>query len=135
MKCRHFFYLILFIVGCSDQDTTNSKLFSPKVNYTNGYILPKEKCPNPKSILVNEPKPILAGRPLIRKTNQNIKLAGIPTKVKVGEPIVHEVGKGSILKPIISKVVGTIKKAGLPEVVIAKDPDAKDVNPSKFSFL
>ena len=85
MKCRHFFYLILFIVGCSDRDSINTKLFSPKVIYTKGYILPKEKCPNPKSFLVNEPKPIVAGKPLISKTNQNIKLAGNPILVKVGE--------------------------------------------------
>jgi hypothetical protein len=47
---------------------------------------------------------------------------------------VNIVGKGNIMKPITSKGIGTIVTAGIPEVVIAKDPDAKDVNPSNFSF-
>ena len=134
MKYRHFFYLILFIVGCSDQDKINTQLFSPKVIYTKGYVLPKEKCPNPKSFLVNEPKSIDAGKPTISQTNQNIKLAGNPILVKVGQPIVNIVGKGNIMKPISYRGIGTIITAGIPEVVIAKDPDAKDVNPSNFSF-
>jgi ligand-binding sensor domain-containing protein len=135
-KLFYFFVLVMFVLGCNQQQTqTKQNTFAPKVVEVNGYIVPKDSMSQPKVVLVDEKKikKIPVGKPKVVLTNANIHVA-ISTNIhKAGIPKICTPGKDSFLLPKTVPAISIPKRAGIPEVTIAKDPHINDNNPQSFS--
>jgi len=111
--------------------------FGPKVVEAHGYVVPADSLSAPKVIPVDESKlkRVPAGRPKVVATNTNIHPAGTPRVVVAGTPRVCTPGQDTFQLPRTVPAVDSPFVAGVPEVVLAKSPIAKDRNPQNFNFL
>jgi len=110
----------------------NFVAFSPTVVHVKEHIIPHNSMANPKVVLVNKPKTILAGKPTIIYTNTNVKPVGKPKVLLVGKSKVFTLGQDTLLLPKILPSIEHPFLIGIPEVVIVKDAHVKDRNPNNF---
>ncbi len=87
----------------------------------------------PKVIPAGNPRIVRAGKPKVVPTNTNVHPAGTPRVVIAGVPRVCTPGKDSFSVPRSVPAIDSPFMAGIPEVVIAKEPYTKDRNPQNFS--
>src|SRR6185503_4285845 len=107
--------------------------FAPKIVEAHGYVVPKDSVAEPKVVPVGKPKVMPAGKPKVVLTNTNVHPAGIPKVVTAGVPRVCTPGQDSFSLPKTVPAIDSPFLAGIPEVVIAKEPYTKDQNPYNFS--
>ncbi len=109
--------------------------FAPNSFESKGYAFPMDSASEPVVIPIDESKltKIKIGKPKAVSTNTNIHPAGIPKIVVAGIPKVCIPGQDSFSLPLTVSAVDRPLVAGIPEVVIAKDPAVKDQNPGNFS--
>jgi two-component system sensor histidine kinase ChiS len=104
-----------------------------KIIETTDLSVSKENISKPVLEQLGKPKVGLAGKPQIVLTNRNIHLAKIPPKTTARIPIEIAYNLDTLTLPKSIKALGKSLLAGIPEVVIAKDPYIKDKNPENFS--
>jgi len=79
------------------------------------------------------PKKVLAGQPKIVSTNTNVHPVSGLKQIPAGIPMVYTPGQDSLLLPKTVLAIDSPFIAGVPEIVIAKDPYIRDQNPENFS--
>ncbi|MCX6294549.1 MAG: triple tyrosine motif-containing protein, partial [Bacteroidetes bacterium] len=128
-------FLTVSAVSCNQrQNKAPAGIFAPKVTEAKGYSVPKDSISEPVTVPAGIPKTVKAGNPIINLTNLNVHIAGQPEITVVGLPKINTPGTDTFLLPKTIITKGIIKRAGIPEVLIAKDAAAKDINPANFSF-
>jgi len=135
---KHFTLVfgLLIIISCiREQDQKRPSTFAPKVVETKGYVVPESRIVEPKVILLDESKlkRIPVRKPKVVLTNTNVHPVGIPKIVISGKPRIVTPGQDTFSLPKIVPAIDSPFVAGIPEVVIAKDPYTKDQNPQNFS--
>jgi ligand-binding sensor domain-containing protein len=126
--------IFLFMTACNrSQEEQKPNLFSPKVVEAKGYVVPKDSMAEPKVVPAGKPNVVKAGKPEVVLTNTNVVAAGSPQEFRIGLPTVFTPGKDTILLPKSVPANGHTYTGGIPEVVVAKDPRIKDINPKNFS--
>jgi len=135
MKPIYSVFLFSIVFSCKDNNKTDRTFFPPKVVEAKGHVVPPGSMAEPKVIPVNESKltKILVGKPDVVATNTNIRPAGVPQSVLAGPPRMCTPGKDTFLLPTTVTVIDKPFVAGIPEIVIAKDPYSKEQNPQNFS--
>ncbi len=124
----------MFLFSCSQkEERERPNTFAPKVIETKGYVVPKDSVTEPKVILAAKPTIVKAGNPKVVPTNTNIVLVGKPKIILIGKPRVITPGKDTFLLPKIVPAINIPFLAGIPDVVIAKDPHINDNNPQSFT--
>ena len=128
-------FLTVAAVSCNQrQNKAPAGIFAPKVTEAKGYSVSKDSISEPVTVPAGIPKMVKAGNPTINLTNLNVHIAGQPEITVVGLPKINTPGTDTFLLPKTIITKGIIKRAGIPEVLIAKDAAAKDINPANFSF-
>ncbi|MBC7865879.1 MAG: hypothetical protein IAF38_23090, partial [Bacteroidia bacterium] len=125
---------IIFFTSCTESTKQRPNSFAPKVTEAKGKWINPDSVEKPKTILAGIPVTVKAGQPTVNPTNLNVHIAGEPKVTLAGTPKVCTPGQDSFSLPKTIPAIGKTKPAGIPEVVIAKDAAAKDVNPANFSF-
>jgi len=135
-KMLRYIAVFLFFVGCSQkQEQKNIATFIPKVVSAKEHIVSKDSMAKPTIILIDEstfPK-IPAEETIILPTNSNVKIVGAPRIVIAGVPLSIDLGSNSFKIPKALTVINNSFVAGTPEIIIAKDPYVKELNPQSFS--
>jgi ligand-binding sensor domain-containing protein/serine phosphatase RsbU (regulator of sigma subunit) len=126
--------LFVFLLSCDNDEKKQEISFAPKVTEAKGYTIPNDSVQEPKKILAGVPITIKAGTPKVNPTNLNVHTAGQPKIIVAGLSKINTPGTDTFLLPKTRITKGKTKPAGIPEVTIAKDAGAKDVNPANFSF-
>jgi ligand-binding sensor domain-containing protein/serine phosphatase RsbU (regulator of sigma subunit) len=127
--------LLVFLLACNNKEkNSSSNTNAIKVVEARGYKVPKDSVQQPKTIPAGIPTTVKAGTPKVNPTNLNVHIAGQPKIIVAGLPKINTPGTDTFLLPKPIATIGKTKLVGIPEVVIAKDADAKDVNPGNFSF-
>jgi ligand-binding sensor domain-containing protein/serine phosphatase RsbU (regulator of sigma subunit) len=126
--------LFAFLLSCNNNEKKQQISFAPKVTEAKGYTVPKDSVSEPKTISASIPITVKAGKPIVNPTNLNVHIAGTPKVNSAGLPKIYTPGTDTFSLPKTILAKGKTKPAGIPEVVIAKDAAAKDVNPANFSF-
>ena len=126
--------LFAFLLSCNNNEKKQQISFAPKITEAKGYLVPKDSVSEPKTIPAGIPTTVKAGAPKVNPTNLNVHIAGQPKIIVAGLPKINTPGTDTLLLPKTILTIGITKPAGIPEVVIAKDAAAKDVNPANFSF-
>ena len=132
----YFISVLIFLFSCSrPQELSIPSSFNPKVVEAKGYVVPKDSLDEPKVILIDESKlkKIPVGKPKVVLIHSNIHLAGTPKVIKAGIPRVSTPGQDIYSLPETYSAIDNPIVAGIPEVVLAKDPAMKDQNPHSFS--
>ena len=124
----------LSIASCTEQNNPVPRSSSLKSTLTKGYTIPKDSIRITKKTPAGKPFTVKAGKPKVSKVDQNTILAGEPRIISARNPILKTPGTDTFLLPKVIPTKGIIIKAGLPEVVLAKDATAKDINPGNFLF-
>ncbi len=139
MKIYFLGILVLtFVASCSKkQNQASHHTNAPKVVAAKGYVVPKDSMDEPKVILIDEKKlrRLPVGEPTVVPTNTNVHPVGIPKIVEAGIPRVITLGQDTFPLPKTVPAIHNPTKAGIPQVVIAKDPTLIDPNPQSFSSL
>jgi ligand-binding sensor domain-containing protein/serine phosphatase RsbU (regulator of sigma subunit) len=125
---------LVFLFACNEEESKLQISFAPKVIEAKGYLVPKDSVSEPITVPAGIPITIKAGQPKVNPTNLNVHIAGQPKIIVAGLPKINTPGTDTFLLPKTIPALGKTKPAGIPEVVIAKDAAAKDVNPANFSF-
>ncbi len=129
-----YFIVILLFFSCNQQNK-QTKTNPIKVVEAKGYVVPKDSILPPEVIVIKENnlKKINLKKPKRLQTNTNIHAVGIPKITKAGNPKICIPGKNKFQLP--KKVIATHHsiKAGIPDIVIAKDAHTKDQNSQNFS--
>jgi ligand-binding sensor domain-containing protein/serine phosphatase RsbU (regulator of sigma subunit) len=145
IKNNYYFYpmrnfaIILFslviIWACNSKKKNQTQSSGPKVVEAMGYVVPKDSMAAPKVIMVDESKlkKVPVGKPKFVDTNTNVHVAGVPQFIKAGTPRVCTPGQDTFLLPKVLPALDSSFVAGIPEVVITKDPRINDNNPQSFA--
>jgi len=137
-----YFSFFFLIVACTQQQEQKPQnTFAPKVVEAHGYVVPKDSMAEPKVIPAGKPKTINIKLQTLKviPTNTNIHIAGKPKIIIAGTPRIITPGTDTFPLPKTTPLsfgegqgVRSVV-AGIPEVVIAKDPYIRDNNPQNFS--
>ncbi|MGZ4075935.1 MAG: two-component regulator propeller domain-containing protein [Bacteroidia bacterium] len=125
----------MFAFSCKQNKQEQNKYpYTPKIIFTQGKKISPDSVLKPKIIPAGIPKMITAGKPTIIPTNLNVHIAGTPKIILTGPVKINIPGKDTFSLPKTVPAKGIARKAGRPEIVLAKDMVSKDQNPSNFSF-
>ena len=130
------FTILLFVVACENGHKNQYTARQLKSEEFKGVRIDSSRVLKPRVVSAGKPDIIRAGKPDIKLTNLNVNMAHAPKVVLAGKPRVITPGVGAFPKPrVISlgDISSRTKLAGLPDIVIAKDPANKDQNPANFS--
>jgi len=121
------FIPLLFFSCHRQQEQAQQNSFAPKVVEAHGYIIPKDSMPPPTVVMVDEKKlkKIPAGKPTVVPTNTNVHPAAKPKVAIAGMPDTCTPGQEGFVLPRVVPAIDSPFGAGVPEVVIARDPDSK----------
>jgi two-component system sensor histidine kinase ChiS len=135
---RLLLLLLLFIVaGCREsKKETKTKSFVPVVCKTSGYRMPEDSISLPVVVALEENKlkktPI--GNPKVFST-ANIQFNQLkPIVINAGKPKKCRPGSDGLILPKTVPAIDSPFIAGMPEIIIAKDPYIKDQNPQNIGF-
>ncbi|MES2130801.1 MAG: two-component regulator propeller domain-containing protein [Bacteroidota bacterium] len=129
-----FIFFLFFLFACNGKVKQHQISFAPKVTEAKGYIVPKDSESEPKTIPAGIPITVKTGQPKVNPTNLNIHIAGQPKIISAGLPKINTPGIDTFLLPKTIPAIRKTKPTGTPEIIIAKDAAAKDINPANFSF-
>jgi two-component system, sensor histidine kinase ChiS len=126
--------MFLFIACTEQKDHQFYDTESPKVVEANGYVVSKDSISEPQVISIDERNlvKVPVGKPIIVLANTNVHIAGEPKVILAGKPKICTPGKNNFLLPKIVPAIERPFKAGIPEVIIAKDAYIKDQNSQNF---
>ena len=126
----------LIICSCNRKpEQQSANVFTLKVEESKGFEVPSDSLIEPLVIPVDESKlrKVKGGLPNVVAANTNVHSAGNPNSVVAGAPKVCTPGQGDYSMPKILTAMDSSYLAGVPAVVIAKDPSVKDQNSQNFS--
>jgi ligand-binding sensor domain-containing protein/class 3 adenylate cyclase len=129
--------LIVLLVSCSGGVFKNEVVpgHEIKVLPALGRVVRSDTIRAPEHIEIEEhqPKSKKAGDPEYSSTGQDIYTASKPRVAEAGIPKICTPGLDTFQLPVIKTAKGLRIIAGVPEVILAKDPYIKDHNPGNFS--
>ncbi len=135
-KTLKILVLVFLSTACTQhQKQVLPNINEPKVVESHGYVVPKDSITEPQVIAVDERKlaKIPVVNPTVIPTSINVHVAGLPKSFLPGKPRIRTPGQDGFLLPKAVPVTERSFKAGIPEVVIAKDAFIKDENAQNFS--
>lgn len=136
MKGFYPLLLVALIYACTPSKEQTENTDTIKVVEAQGFQLPNDSLRPPTVVLVDKNKltKVRAGKPKTTPLKTNVRPAGKPTVRRAGKPRTCTPGKDSIKLPITFPASGKEVMAGIPQVVIAKEPFVRDLNPQNFSI-
>ncbi|WP_154859582.1 two-component regulator propeller domain-containing protein [Cyclobacterium xiamenense] len=129
-----FSVLVVWLLSCSPhvkQDLPDAS--APTVSEVRFQAMPKERLDAAVVVPAGSPTVIKAGKPRVVPRYSNVRVAGIPKKVKAGVPEKKEPGKNGLPLPKTMPAAFVPAKAIIPEVVSAGEAYQKDENSHNFS--
>lgn len=128
-----FLTCITLLLSCEQpQDVSKANQLRLKVVPAIGYTVPADSLQVPKSVPAGKPTIVKAGKPEIVPTGTNVVPVGEPFPIEVGIPTVIVPGTNGIDLPETKTAIHRSVMAGLPKMVLAKEPEMSDPNPQKF---
>lgn len=128
--------LLLLFLSCNRPDAKkNLPAFAPETTVIHGCVIPSDSISEPHLIVAGKPRVIVAGKPVEVPASENIVTASGPLPVSAEIPEASTPGEKGLSLPrvIVSTAVPIL--SGIPEVVLAKNPGSKDINPKNFHFF
>lgn len=142
-KCIAWFIVIVIAILFASCTSENNRSDNESVNTGTPNSIPMISINNDSLTIITPgqesvplPQKFTAGQPKVVPTNTNIHKIPELKEIKVGQPLVLTPGQDTIPLPqTISINFDSVPviTAGIPEVVIAKDPFIRDQNPQNFS--
>ena len=80
---------LVFLFACNEEESKQQVSFAPKVTEAKGYTVPKDSVSEPKTILAGIPIKVKAGQPIVNPTNLNVHIAGQPKIIVAGLPKIN----------------------------------------------
>lgn len=116
-------FVFTFLFSCHNEEKNLRQTTAPKVVEAKGYVVPKDSMAEPVVIPVDESKltKVPVGEPMVVPTNTNIHIAITTNIHKAGTPRICTPGKDTFLLPKTVPAIDSLFKAGIPEIVQAKD--------------
>ena len=127
--------ILLFILfaSCTQAEKKNIALQQiDERTKIKGYEVPQELIAKPRVVLAGKPKVVRALNPTIVKEKKHSTGNAEPSKSIAGVPQVCTPGQNGFSTPIRITATGVTFFSGNPEMVVAKDPSSKDINPHGF---
>lgn len=133
---RILFILILIIlsISCNNETNTSKDLYSLQFSASKTAIVFADSVKKPFQFIAKRPFINKVRTPETHYLNLNTSLASKTQIIFKESPIVQTPGVGKFLSPQIIAAKGSKKLAGMPEVILAKDPASKDINSANFSY-
>ena len=130
-----FLSFLLFACNREKKQQSSVDFMPPEVVEARAYVVPQDKMAPPVITPAKEIKSKATSKPKVITLNPNIHPAGRAIIVSAGPPKICTPGQGGFALPTIIAAVDSTIKAGIPEVVLAKDPQMKENDPASFSVF
>ena len=126
--------LIILSVCCNQKKDSSTDLYTPQFSISKTAIVFSDSVKKPFQIKAIPAFVNKVGIPSTQYLNLNSNLGSKPRTIFTESPIVQTPGIGKFLSAQTVLAKGSKKLAGMPEVVLAKDPASKDINSANFSY-
>ena len=132
---KYFAFTILFFFGCAEKNSKPGNLISttPKTRLAKGYLIPKDSLALPEIKIIPPPKIVRAGVPKTVTINPEFIEIKNPEAVLAPSPVICKPGYNSFTAAKIQQAKPEITVALLPEVIPAKIPSSKEINPENIT--
>lgn len=136
---KKIFYIVVSVSllngACERQQGQKKRTdpYAPTEVEATGYTVPRDSMIPPKVVPIKGAKSITGTKPKAIHLHSNIYPVGAPRVIQAGMPVICTPGKDSFKLPTVVPAIDSPIIAGLPEVVVAKDPQIKDNNTASFS--
>jgi ligand-binding sensor domain-containing protein len=130
------FIILLLFFSCSSKKKQSQPSFTPKVVEAHGYVVPEDSIAEPTVIIPANAAstwPVEVVKPNVAVTNTNVFPAPIPIVVMDEVAEVCIPGQDGFSLPQTVPVVDSPFMAGIPKIVSARQPYAKEQNSQNFS--
>jgi hypothetical protein len=136
-KIIYFFLLCLLQISCKSkkQEQETPDFPPPEVFDAKPYVVPQDKMAPPQITPAIETVSKVVSKPKVTTLASNVFSVGKPKVVIAGAPKICTPGENGYSLPDTVPAVGSTVPAGLPEVLLVKDIQAKDNNSASFTPL
>ena len=126
--------LIILTVCCNQKKDSSTDLYTLQFSVSKTANFFSDSVKKPLQIKAFPPFTNKVGTSETKYLNLNSCLASKPQTIFQESPIVQTPGQGKFLAAQEVLAKGSKKLAGMPEVVLAKDPASRDINSANFSY-
>ncbi len=125
--------IFLFFISCRFSNHSNNQQIKNLYEFeAKGYTVPDDSLQPPVVTPAVVQKTFTVGKLPVKESSSNVYTAKKPVLLSVNGPKICTPGLGMFLQPRISKAVIQKKLCKEPEIVMAKDPASKEINPDNF---
>ena len=129
-----FSILIILTVCCNRKKDSSTDLYTLQFSVSKTANFFSDSVKKPFQIKAIPPFTNKVGTSETKYLNLNSCLASKPQTIFKESPILQTPGHGKFLAAQAVLAKGSKKLAGMPEVVLAKDPASRDINSANFSY-